>query len=140
MSCIFCYIIDKKAKAEIIYEDEKIISFLDIHPLTYGHSLVVPKFHCKNLIEIPEDYLHQLLKTIQIISKSLVNSFELDGYNVISNNGIVAGQSVFHCHFHVIPRFHDDGHRIKFSLKKYGDGEMKNYADKIRNSIIAVEE
>jgi histidine triad (HIT) family protein len=133
--CIFCNIIEKKAQAEIVYEDSQVIAFLDIRPLTYGHTLVVPKIHCKNILTVPEEYFHQLFKVVQNISKGLVKSFNLDGFNVISNNGIVAGQSVFHFHFHVIPRFHNDGHKIKLDLKKYNEGEMKEYADKIRKAL-----
>ncbi len=139
MDCIFCNIINRKAKSEIIYQSEKVIAFLDINPLTYGHTLVVPKIHCKNLLEIPCDYFSEIMESIQIISKGLVNSFTLEGFNVVSNNGKAAGQSVFHCHFHIIPRFADDGHKVRLNIKKYKDNEMKFYADKIRQSIQQVE-
>lgn len=139
MDCIFCDIINGKAKSEIIYQSEKVIAFLDINPLTYGHTLVVPKIHCKNLLEIPGDYFSEIMESIQIISKGLVNSFTLEGFNVVSNNGKAAGQSVFHSHFHIIPRFADDGHKVRLNLKKYKDNEMKFYVDKIRQSIQQVE-
>lgn len=139
MKCIFCEIIAKQSNAEILFENEKVISILDINPLNYGHSLVFPKIHVEDFLAVPEEYLFSLIKTAQQISKSLMNSFNFDGFNIVSNNGKVAGQSVFHCHFHIIPRFIEDGHRFKMNLKKYNNGEMKNYAEKIRSNILSEE-
>ena len=135
MQCIFCDIVLKKEKAEILFEDENIISFLDINPFNVGHSLVIPKTHYENFLELPGELFSEILLAVQRISKGVVNGLQADGYNILSNNGRAAGQSVFHCHFHVIPRFKTDGYKFKMDLKKYGNGEMNLIAEKIKSAI-----
>ena len=131
MDCIFCDIINRKSEAEIIYEDENIISFLDIRPVNYGHTLVVPKKHFDNFLSITSAELNYLIDGLQIISRAVERSVEADGFNIVVNNGKAAGQTVFHFHFHIIPRFTND-FSFRPSFKKYSDGSMKEFADKIR--------
>jgi histidine triad (HIT) family protein len=135
MNCVFCDIINKKAEAEILFENEKVLSFLDIRPVNYGHTLVIPKVHYENFLALPEEELSELIRVTQNLSDAIVNSLNLEGFNIIANNGIAAGQSVLHFHFHIIPRFHDDDFRFKPNLKKYDSGLMQEYADKIKASI-----
>lgn len=135
MKCIFCDIVERKEKAEILFEDEKIISFLDINPFNVGHSLVIPKIHYENFLEVPNDILGEMLSVVQQLTKGVVTGLNADGYNILSNNGRAAGQSVFHCHFHIIPRFTTDGYKFKMDLKKYGNGEMNKIAEKIKSAI-----
>lgn len=136
MSCIFCDIIEGKSKAEIIYEDENIISFLDIRPVNFGHALVIPKGHHKDFISVPEDELKYLIRGTQIVSRAIMDSLKPDGFNIVANNGTAAGQSVFHFHFHIIPRFMQDDFKFKPNLKSYESDSMKEFADKIRSSVI----
>ena len=131
MDCIFCDIIKGKSEAEIIYEDENIISFLDIRPLNYGHTLVVPKKHYDNFLSLTPAELDYLTKGLQVISAAVEKSIKADGFNIVVNNGKAAGQTVFHFHFHIIPRFTND-FTFRPSFKKYSDGSMKEFADKIR--------
>ncbi len=135
MNCIFCDIINKTSKAEILFEDEEVISILDINPMNYGHALVIPKVHCQDFLSLPYENILHLFKTAQLISSGIVEALKPDGFNVISNNGSAAGQSVFHFHLHIVPRYFTDDHRFRLNLKKYKDGEMKKYAEKIRSSI-----
>jgi histidine triad (HIT) family protein len=137
MDCIFCNIISGKASAEIIYEDDKVMSFLDINPIHLGHILVVPKVHCVDFISIPEDYLHSLIHATRVVTEAMVRSLKPDGYNFFSNNGIAAGQSIFHFHLHITPRYFNDEIKFKLNLKKYRESEMKDFADKIRNELKA---
>lgn len=134
MDCIFCDIINKKSSAEILYEDEKIISFLDINPINYGHTLVIPKNHFDNFLTIPDDELSYLSKMTQFIAGVVKRSMKADGFNIISNNGESAGQSVFHFHYHIIPRFSND-FTIKLKFKEYHEGGMKEYGNMIRTFI-----
>ena len=136
MQCIFCDIVQKTAKAEILFEDEKIISFLDINPFNVGHSLVIPKTHYDNFLDVPSDLFGEIFSVVQQLTKGVVNGLQADGYNILSNNGRAAGQSVFHCHFHIIPRFKTDGYKFKMDLKKYGNGEMNMIAEKIKSAIL----
>jgi histidine triad (HIT) family protein len=135
MNCIFCDIISKKSGAEILFENEKVISFLDIRPVNYGHTLVIPKTHYENFLTLPEDELSELIRVTQNLSDAIVNSLSPEGFNIVTNNGMAAGQSVFHFHFHIIPRFKDDDFRFRPNLKKYNNDSMREYADKIRAAV-----
>ena len=136
MDCIFCDIINKKAIAEILFENERVISFLDIRPVNYGHTLVIPKTHYENFLSLPEDELCEVIKITKDISAAIVKSLSPGGFNIVTNNGMAAGQSVFHFHFHIIPRFKDDDFRFRPNLKKYNNGLMREYADKIRDAVL----
>lgn len=136
MNCIFCDIAGKKINAEIIFENEKIISFLDINPVNFGHTLVIPKKHFADFISIEDDYLLELNRGIKIAAKAVTTALDADGYNIFSNNGIAAGQSVFHFHAHIVPRFSSDHIKFKPQLKSYSENEMKIYAEKIKNELI----
>lgn len=139
MKCVFCSIAEKKSPAEIIFEDEDFISFLDINPFNFGHTLVIPKNHFNNFMEIPAELNGRLFNLVQTISKKVLRGLNASGLNVIINNGSIAGQTIFHAHVHLIPRSEDDGHRFARNLKKYSNGEMKQYAELIRNSLIEVD-
>lgn len=135
MSTIFTKIINREIPAEILYETENVIAVIDIMPIHYGHALIIPKKEYKNFLEVPESEAGELMQATQKIAKALVKTFNLEGFNFFSNNGEVAGQSVFHFHIHVTPRYPNDNISFHLNLKKYADGEMKAVADKIRNNI-----
>jgi len=135
MNCIFCDIIERKAPAEIIFEDDKVLAFLDIKPIHYGHILVVPKMHCADFLEIPEDILCSLFKVTKTVTGAMIKSIKPDGYNLFSNNGKAAGQSVFHFHMHITPRYFKDDIHFKLKLKDYKNTEMQNIADMIKTEI-----
>ena len=130
MDCIFCDIIQRKSPAEIIYEDEKVISFLDIRPINYGHTLVIPKKHYDDFISVPPDEMKAVINITQTISEAVSISLKTDGFNIIANNGAAAGQKVFHFHFHIIPRYNTDKFHFRPILKNYKNGSMKEIADK----------
>ena len=134
MSCIFCDIIERKAQAEIIYEDDSVISFLDIRPVNYGHALVIPKNHYKDFLSVPAEEMNKVIKVSQIIAEAVSNSLSTDGFNIVANNGTAAGQSVFHFHFHIIPRFNND-FTIKPKFKTYSSDVMREFGDQIRSFI-----
>ena len=135
--CIFCKIISKQIPAEILYEDEHVLAILDINPIHYGHSLVISKIHCKDFLELPETSYRSVLHAAKLIAKALVATQKLDGFNLFSNNGRIAGQSVFHFHMHVTPRFNNDNIRFVLNLKNYPDGELHRYGELIRAHILS---
>ncbi len=135
MDCVFCKIVHHQLPAQILFENEKVISILDINPIHYGHALVIPKLHCTDFLHIPESDLHDVLHVTQIVARAIVNTLNLEGYNIFSNNGKIAGQSVFHFHMHVTPRYPDDNIQFVLELKSYTANTMKEYADKIRHNI-----
>ena len=136
MNCIFCDIINRKANAEILFENEKVLAFLDIRPVNYGHTLVIPKTHSENFLSVCKEDLLELIKITQVISGAITKSINPDGFNIVTNNGTAAGQSVFHFHFHIIPRFMNDAFSFRPNLKSYSNGTMREFADKIRLEII----
>jgi histidine triad (HIT) family protein len=133
--CIFCKIIQRQLPAEILYENEKVISILDINPIHFGHALVIPKKHCLDFLSIPECDLYDVMHATQIVARAIVSGLNLDGFNIFSNNGKTAGQSVFHFHMHITPRFPDDNIKFVLQLKSYNDGVLAEYGNKIREHI-----
>jgi histidine triad (HIT) family protein len=133
--CIFCRIIARAEPAQILYENEDAIGILDIHPIHLGHSLVIPKRHCAEFVQLSPDSFHGVMTALSEVSRGLVSGLKLEGFNIFSNNGTLAGQSVFHFHFHITPRYRDDNIKFVLKLKHYSDGELATYADRIRASI-----
>ncbi|HLC36325.1 MAG TPA: HIT family protein [archaeon] len=107
--CVFCRIAVKEMNSSILFEDKKTMAFLDINPISEGHSLVIPKTHSENIFEMSEEDLCAVIKTVQLIGKAIQKAVNADAINVGVNSGKAAGQIVFHSHFHIIPRFHGDG-------------------------------
>lgn len=139
MDCIFCEIASGNADAQVIFENENYKAFLDINPVNYGHTLVIPKTHYDNFLTIPEDKLQGLIKVTQFLAGVIKRSLNADGFNIISNNGASAGQSVFHSHFHIIPRFEKD-FQMKLEVKMYSGDSINEYADKIRSFVTKYED
>ena len=133
--CVFCKIVDGSIPAAKIYEDDKVVSFLDIMPANKGHCLVVPKKHAQTLIEMGEDDLIATLKAAKKVARALSLSFGNGSFNIVMNNGKEAGQLVNHAHIHIIPRFQKDRLRIKWSHLKYEGDEIKEYAANIKKFI-----
>ena len=133
--CIFCRIIEGGENAEILYRTERVVAILDINPIHFGHVLVIPRSHAATFLEVPEAELPELIHTVQVVSRAVVASLNPPGFNIFSNNGKAAGQSVFHFHFHVTPRYEDDNIQFVLKLKKYPVNEMKEYADRIRKHV-----
>lgn len=135
MNCIFCDIINGIEKAEILFEDNSTIAFLDIRPLNFGHSLVIPKKHYENFFDVDETDLHHVINATQFMTNAIKKSLNPDGINIISNNGSSAGQTIYHFHFHIIPRFKNDHFTFRPQFKDYTEGLMKEFAEKIRTEI-----
>jgi len=106
--CIFCKIIAGELPARIVREDERTIAFMDIAPATYGHTLVIPRSHAQDLLEIPSDDLEAVVAAGREIAGRAKERLGADGVNLINSCGAAAWQTVFHFHLHVIPRYSDD--------------------------------
>ncbi|MDV3158115.1 MAG: HIT family protein [Pigeon pea little leaf phytoplasma] len=105
MHNIFSKIVNKQIPSYIIYEDDLVMAFLDISQATRGHTLVITKKVYSNIQDVPQDIFFYLFKIVYQISHTLIKAFKASGLNLINNNGEVAGQTVFHYHVHIIPRF-----------------------------------
>ncbi len=107
-NCIFCKIISGQIPCHRIYEDDHALSFLDIGPLSRGHTLVIPKGHWVTLDQMPDDATESCARACRDVGRAVAAAIDCQGWNVLQNNGKAAGQVVMHVHFHLIPRQADD--------------------------------
>lgn len=125
-NCIFCKIVAGEMPAYKIYEDDTVIAFLDINPVNFGHTLVIPKAHHEMMIDVPDDLLAYVFKQTNRLMRVIKEAMEAD-YVALA----VTGVDVAHFHVHLIPRYHTDGMSSFWPTKQYGDGEMTATAEKI---------
>ncbi len=107
--CIFCKIAGKEIPSEIVFEDENIFAFLDIKPVANGHTLVVSKKHSADFLATDDEVIGHLMPGVKRIGQAVVKALDAQGLNITTNVGAASGQSVFHLHFHLIPRVDRDG-------------------------------
>ncbi|NLG03862.1 MAG: HIT family protein [Clostridia bacterium] len=127
--CLFCKIANGDIPSKTIYEDQKFRVFLDISPATRGHALIVPKDHYADLFEISEETVKDAIALAKKIASVMKERLHCEGINIVQNNGEVAGQSVFHFHMHLIPRYSDDHQNILWNPTNPDDAaleEIKN--------------
>lgn len=110
--CIFCKLANGVFATRSIYEDEDFNVILDLAPATKGHALILPKVHADNLYQLPDDTAAKAFVLAKKMAVKMTNKLECDGFNIMQNNGTVAGQTVFHFHLHLIPRYKNDGQKI----------------------------
>ena len=131
--CIFCKIAAGEIPSRKIYEDKDLIAIMDLNPTSKGHSLIIPKEHCTNIYDIDEDIAAKVMKTAKKLATKMTVALNCDGFNLLQNNGETAGQTMFHFHMHLIPRYKDaDNNMLKFTSVSFSDEEM----DAIRDQII----
>ena len=113
-NCIFCKIINGEIPSHVLYEDEQFKVILDVAPAAKGHALIIPRRHYANLYELPEDMAADAMRLARRMMTTMTQKLGCDGFNIVQNNGEVAGQTVFHFHMHLIPRYHNDGEILKY--------------------------
>ena len=133
--CLFCRMAAGQIPVARIYEDDVVLAFLDIGPVSDGHTLVIPKQHCEKLDDCPADLLGQVCSRLGKLAGAVAAAMNSDGYNLLCNNGRAAGQLVEHLHFHIIPRNAGDGVFNRWPAYKYEDGKAGEIADKIRRNL-----
>jgi histidine triad (HIT) family protein len=133
--CIFCKMAGRQIPVTTVYEDEVVLAFLDIGPVSDGHTLVIPKQHFEKLHDCPPQLLGQVASRLGRIARAVADAMDSDGYNVLCNNGRAAGQLVEHLHFHIIPRNTGDGVFNRWPSYKYQQGKIEAVADKIRKKL-----
>lgn len=111
-NCIFCKIANGEIPSKTIYEDEEFRVILDLGPATKGHALILPKDHYKDLFELPEEKAGKVMILAKKLATQMKENLHADGFNLVQNNGTCAGQTVFHFHYHLIPRYEGDGQHI----------------------------
>lgn len=116
--CIFCKLANGIFPTNSIYEDEDFNVILDLAPASKGHALILPKQHADNLYELPDETAGKAFVLAKKLAKIMKEKLGCDGLNVVQNNGTIAGQTVFHFHMHLIPRYEDDGQKIAWNPKE----------------------
>lgn len=129
--CIFCKIIKGEIPSTKILETEKSYSFLDINPINPGHLLIIPKQHFTTIFEIPDDVLSDLISNVKKLSEAAYKAVNAEGINVVQNNYRAAGQLIDHAHFHVIPRFTNDGFLASWPGKPANASDLNAIKEKI---------
>lgn len=109
MDCLFCKIAGKTIPSEVIYEDDSVLAFLDINPLSPGHALIVPKIHSENILDLPDEEAAKAFVSVKKVTALLSEKLKPKGFTIGINHGRIGGQLVDHLHIHVIPRFEGDG-------------------------------
>lgn len=131
---VFGKIIRRELPADIVYEDEDTLAFLDIMPVAKGHTLVIPKKAYRNIFDIDESTFEAVMRTVRRLAPALSAATGANGINIITNNEAAAGQEVFHAHVHLIPRFTGDG-LMRWPKTTYAEGEKAQVAQMIRAAL-----
>lgn len=133
--CIFCKIANGEIPSSTIYEDNLFRVILDLSPATKGHALILPKKHMANIFEMDEETAEKVFVLASRIAKAMKEALNCDGLNIVQNNGEIAGQTVFHFHMHIIPRYNDDGQQINWVPKTSEAAERDMIAEQIKNVL-----
>ena len=132
VNCIFCKIANGEIPSKTLYEDEQFRVILDLGPATKGHALLLPKEHYANLYELPEELSGETMKLAKKMVVKMTERLKCEGFNLIQNNGDMAGQTVFHFHMHMIPRYQADGQKIGWKPMEVTQEEL----EETRNEIV----
>ena len=128
--CLFCKIVKGELPSSKLYEDGDTLAFLDLFPVNKGHSLVISKEHYENIFDVPANILSKVSSVMKDVADAVKKGVNADGISIAQSNGKDAGQVVPHIHFHVMPRFKDDGLKL-WPQGKYEEGEMDKFKEDI---------
>lgn len=132
-NCIFCKIIAGEIPSTAVYEDEDFRAILDVNPAARGHVIILPKKHAANIFELEEGEAAKVFPIAKKIATALMKTYHCDGVNILQNNGEAAGQTVFHLHVHVVPRYYGDGVNIMWKPGETPD--LQAVADEIKKNL-----
>jgi histidine triad (HIT) family protein len=136
-ACIFCKIVRGQIPSAFVLQTDGAVAFMDINPVNRGHILVVPRAHHVDLTDIPEDLAAHVGSLLPRLCRAVKQATAAEGFNVIVNNGRVAGQTVFHGHWHIIPRWHDDAVRWPWPHVQYAGDELARLQSAIQRALEA---
>lgn len=135
-NCIFCQIVSGTIPAAKVYEDDEVLAFLDITQVTKGHTLVIPKEHVRNLLDMSEKTASKVFAKVPTIARALQKITGASGVNLLNNNEEVAGQTVFHAHIHILPRFSaEDAFNVTFQGTEPDFPAMTSLAESIAKEV-----
>ena len=131
-NCIFCKIAAGEIPSATLYEDEEFRVILDLGPASKGHALILSKQHYANLYELPDELAEKVIRLAKKMVIAMTKALQCDGFNVVQNNGEAAGQTVFHFHMHLIPRYKDDHAGVTWTPGKLTDEVRDEVLAKVR--------
>lgn len=134
-NCVFCKITKKEIGSNILYEDDDFQVILDSSPATKGHGILIPKKHFKDLFDMDIETSSKLFPLVLKVAKVMKDELKCTGFNLLQNNGSDAGQTVFHFHLHLIPRYTDDNVDFRWKTTDYEDGEAARIAEEISTKL-----
>ena len=130
--CIFCKIANGEIPSATLYEDEEFRVILDLGPASKGHSLILPKKHAANIYELPEETAGKVMILAKKMAGKLTDALNCDGFNIVQNNGEIAGQTVFHFHMNLIPRYEGDGVGLTWKPGQLSDEDKEEILNKVK--------
>ena len=133
--CVFCRIVARQIPATVVFEDEHTLAFMDIGQVNPGHVLVAVKKHAENLYALDDTQAGAVLRAAAKIARAIRDAFNPEGLSVYQANGKAAGQTVFHYHVHLVPRYAGDGMELTWPVKNPPREKLAEYAEKIRTSL-----
>ena len=131
-NCIFCKIAAGEIPSATLYEDEDFRVILDLGPASKGHALILPKQHYANLYELPDELAEKVIRLAKKMVIAMTKALQCDGFNVVQNNGEAAGQTVFHFHMHLIPRYNGDSVGITWTPGTLTDEAKEEILEKVK--------
>lgn len=130
-NCIFCKIANGEIPSATLYEDEDFRVILDLNPASKGHALILPKVHGKNIYELPDELVAKAMVLAKKMAVKMKDALGCEGLNILQNNGELAGQSVFHFHIHLIPRYKGDQVKLTWNGSSLQDADKEEILKKI---------
>lgn len=134
-NCIFCKIANGEIPAATLYEDEDFRVILDLGPASKGHALILPKAHASNIYEMPDELAGKAMILAKKMAGALTKALNCDGFNIVQNNGECAGQTVFHFHMHLIPRYEGDQVGITWTPGSLTDEDKEEILSKVQAEL-----
>ena len=133
--CIFCKIANGEIPAATLYEDDDFRVILDLGPASKGHALILPKAHAANIYELPDETAGKAMILAKKMAGKLTDALNCDGFNIVQNNGEIAGQTVNHFHLHLIPRYEGDGLNLNWPQQEISAEQLEEIRQSIKKSI-----
>ena len=134
-NCIFCKIANGEIPAATLYEDDDFRVILDLGPASKGHALILPKVHAANIYEISDEMAAKAMILAKKMAAKMTDALKCDGFNIVQNNGLIAGQTVFHFHLHLIPRYTGDTVNVGWVPGEANPDELADLAKRVRKNI-----
>jgi histidine triad (HIT) family protein len=134
--CVFCRIVKGEIPCAKLFENERVLAFMDVNPVATGHVLVIPKAHSSNVADMSDCEVAAVASALKALAPAVMKATRSEGYNILNNYGAAAGQAVEHVHFHIIPRIHGDGRGYRWITTSADPAQLARLASEISKAIL----